>query len=83
MARALIPLRLDLRDPSYQDFIESNRQSGKLVATEEQSMLAANVTLTVLALPHHAEGHRGRSLTIPFYRFHMPPDTADMILNIC
>lgn len=74
MARALIPLRLDLRDPSYQDFIERNRQSGKLVATEE---------LTMLALPHHAEGHRGRSLTIPCYRFYMPPNTGDMILNIC
>lgn len=72
--------QIRLREPFYQDFIESNRQSGKLVATEEQSVLAAHMTLT---LPHHAEGHMGRSLNIICYRFYISTNTANIILHIC
>lgn len=60
MVRGLISLRLDLREPFYQDSIGSNRKSEKLVASEEQSVLAAHTTLPVLAPPHHAEGHMVR-----------------------
>lgn len=83
LVRALIPLRLDIREPFNQDFIASNRQSGKLVAPEEQSVLAAHMSIIVLALPHHAEGHIGRSLSIPCYGFYISPNIANTILNIC
>lgn len=83
MASVLIPLRLDLREPFNKDFIESNRQSGKLIATEEHTVLAAHMTLIVLALPHHVGGHMGRSLSIPCYRFYISPNIANIILNIC
>lgn len=83
MARALIPLRLDLRQLFNQDFIERNRQFGKLIATEEQSVLAAHMTLSMLALPHHVKDDMGWSLSIPCYRFYISPNTANIILNIC
>lgn len=79
MVRALIPLRLSLREPIYQDFNGSN--SGSLGNWYLQN--CKECQLPIWPSPCWPHLTMGRSMSIPCYAFYIFSDVAHTILDTC